>query len=153
MGKFINCPSELELSDYLENRLSEEKREPVLTHIADCPRCLSLLEIGREAGDMEKTDAVSAQMLRRAKSIARDPAGKKPFQRKWQIMAFISFILSFLLTRFFLQFLALAVIFSIKWIFDSGSTRTLVMIYEAWRRKEKGTARKIIEDFHENRIK
>jgi hypothetical protein len=153
MEKLINCPSELELNDYLENRLGEEKRESILTHIADCSHCLSLLAIGHKAREMEKTDLASTQMLRRAKNIAREAPGKKLVNYKWQISAFISFVLSFILTRFFLQFLILAVIFSIKWIFDSGSTRTLIMIYEAWRGKEKGTARKIIQDFQEDRIK
>lgn len=54
---------------------------------------------------------------------------------KWLIGALVSFILSFLLPRFFLQFLALAVILGGKWIFDTQSTRTLIMIYDAWRKR------------------
>ncbi len=54
---------------------------------------------------------------------------------KWLIGALASFILSFCFPRFFLQFLALAIIFGGKWIMDSASFRTLVMIYDAWRKR------------------
>lgn len=154
-----NCPSELELSDYLENRLNQEKESLLLEHTADCPHCLSLLEIAQQAKGKGE-DTPRPEMIIRAKNIVQKrsnpPAtdkegrtGKTIFYYKWQIFAFVSFILSFILTRYFLQFLILAVIFSLKWVFDTGSTRTLIMIYEAWRKKDKGTAQKIIRDFQD----
>ncbi|MBL7092121.1 MAG: zf-HC2 domain-containing protein [Candidatus Omnitrophica bacterium] len=158
---YQDCPSELELSDYLENRLSREKEDSLLEHIARCPHCLSLLELAqREAAKEKAQDKPTPEMIRRAKNImqkrpnppATDKegrAGKTIFNYKWQALAFMSFILSFAFTRYFLQFLVLAVIFSIKWIFDAGSTRTLIMIYEAWRKKDKGTAQRIIRDFQD----
>ena len=84
-----------------------------------------------------------------ADNIVQKKPTKTISKYKWQVFASISFILSFIFTRYFLQFLILAVIFSIKWIFDTGSTRTLIMIYEAWRKKDRGSAQRIIRDFQD----
>lgn len=161
-GVFLqSCPSELELSDYLDNRLSQEKQTLLLEHVAECPQCLSLLEIAQGA-KIRMKETPSLNMIRRAKNIVQKKsrsnppaigkegrAGKTAFNNKWPVLACVSFIFSFVFTRYFLQFLVLAVVFSIKWIFDTGSTRTLIMIYEAWRKKDKGTAQKIIRDFQD----
>ena len=86
-------------------------------------------------------------MLNRAKGLARKSQAKGISGYKWPILALLSFVLSFVFTRYFVQFLALAVIFSLKWIFDTGSTRTLIMIYQAWRKKDNSSAQRIIRDF------
>lgn len=145
-----DCPSELELSDYLESRLSKEKEDLLLEHIADCPHCLSLLELAQASAKEKGKDKPSAEMIRRAKDIIQKRPGKKTlFNYKWQILAALAFILSFIFTRYFLQFLILAVVFSLKWIFEAGSTRTLIMIYHAWRKKDHGSAKRIIQDFQD----
>lgn len=149
---YQDCPSELELSDYLENRLSREKEDSLLEHIAKCPHCLSLLELAQREATKTKEkaqDKPTPAMIMRARNIMQKKPVKTIFAYKWQALAFMSFILSFAFTRYFLQFLVLAVIFSLKWIFDAGSTRTLIMIYEAWRKKDKGTAQRIIRDFQD----
>jgi len=143
-----NCPSELQLCDYLENRLSQEKQNSLLEHIADCPHCLSLLELAQRAEEGAQ-DMPAPEMIMRAKNIVQKKPKKTISNYKWQLFACISFIFSFIFTQYFLQFLILAVIFSIKWIFDAGSTRTLIMIYEAWRKKDKGSAQRIIRDFQD----
>jgi len=154
-----NCPPELELHDYLEGRLSRQRENLLLEHIADCPHCLSLLEIAQ--GLRARTDErPRPEMIMRAKHTAQkrpNPpatdkegrAGRTILNYKWQLFAGLSFILSFIFTRYFLQFLVLAVIFSLKWLLNTGSTRTLIMIYEAWHKKDKGTARRIIQDFED----
>lgn len=144
-----NCPSELELSDYLQSRLSGEKETQFLEHLSRCPHCLSLVELAHQSKKAAKEDKPTNEMIRRAKDIVQKKPKRILFHYKWQVLACISFILSFILTRYFLQFLALAVIFSIKWIFDAGSTRTLIMIYEAWRKKDRGSAQRIIRDFQD----
>ncbi len=148
-----NCPSESELSDYLEDRLSQESRDALLEHIADCPHCLSLLELAQGAKE-QASSMPTPTMIKRAKNLAQQETKKKTlvFKYKWAISAGISFALSFILTRYFIQFLTLAVIFSLKWIFDTGSTRTLVMIYQAWRKKDSGTVQRIIQDFQDKTI-
>ncbi len=144
-----SCPSELELCDYLQNRLTQEKKHLLSEHIANCPRCLSLLKLAQESREGKIEDRPTPEMIIRAQNIVRRRPQRTIFNYKWQICAGLSFTLSFVFTRYFLQFLILAVIFSLKWIFDTGSTRTLVMIYEAWRRKDKGSAQRIIQGFRD----
>ena len=61
----------------------------------------------------------------------------------WYFLAMaITFTLSFVLPRYFLQLLVATIIFGAKWIIDARNARILVMIYEAWRKGgEKGASR------------
>ena len=43
---------------------------------------------------------------------------------------------SFFYSRFFLQFLVIGALFGLKWIFNKESTRTLITIYNAWKRDD-----------------
>lgn len=143
-----DCPTEFELSDYLEKQLSQEKENLLLEHIANCPHCLSLLELGQRA--KEKTEVgISPEMITRAEKLAQRSHPARMANFKWPTLALISFILSFVFAKYFMQFLILAVIFSLKWVFDTASTRTLIMVYQAWRRKDKDTAQRIIQDFQD----
>ncbi|MBN2096870.1 MAG: zf-HC2 domain-containing protein [Candidatus Omnitrophica bacterium] len=139
------CPSELQLCDYLENRLDQEQENRLLEHLADCKHCLALLELA-QSQPKEITEEPASELIARAQNIVQGRPEKTVLSYKWPILAGISFILSFTLSRYFLQFLTLALVFSIKWIFDTGSTRTLIMIYEAWRKKDSNTAQRIIQD-------
>lgn len=140
-----DCPTELELNDYLEGRLSQKRQEALLQHIADCAHCISLLELAQRIKQKPQED-LSPDMLSRAKSLMQQQSQKRALDYKWQILATASFALSFILTQYFLQFLILAVIFSLKWIFDTATMRTLIMIYESWHKKDRGTVRRIIQD-------
>ncbi len=145
------CPTELELSDFAQGRLSGEKQHLLIGHVADCSHCLYLLKLVEEAGEEAQAgpDAPSPEALSRARNVM--PAGpKRPIlSYKWTILAIISFALSFMVKKYFLQFLTLTIIFSLKWIFAAVSTRTLIMVYQAWRKKDKGTAQRIIRDFQD----
>jgi hypothetical protein len=143
-----NCPNELELCDYLENRLNPEKQKQVLEHITECSHCLCLLALTQRT-IQESKDFPSHEMIKRAKNIMPKKSKKKILNYMWPIFTFISVGLSFIFTRYFIQFLVLAVIFGVKWVFDTGSTQTLIMIYEAWRKKDKTTAQRIIQDFQD----
>lgn len=143
-----NCPTELELSDFLEKRLNQEKENLLLEHIANCSHCLALLELGQRAKE-KREFGISPEMIMRAKKLAKSNYPKRMANFKWPILALISFILSFVVAKYFMQFLILAVIFSLKWVFDTASTRTLIMVYQAWRRKDKDTAQRIIQDFQD----
>ncbi|NQS99578.1 MAG: hypothetical protein HQ595_00715 [Candidatus Omnitrophica bacterium] len=141
-----DCPAEAVLSDFLENRLSQEKVNRLLEHLANCRCCLTLLELGHRAKQRAE-DMPTTEMLVRAKDLARKNPRKSMLKFKWPALASFSFILSFVFAKYFVQFLVLAVIFSLKWVFDTGSTRTLIMIYQAWRKKDSATAQQIIRDF------
>lgn len=69
------------------------------------------------------------------------------------IMAVGFFILSFIFSRYFLQFLAAAIILSLKWIVDSKNSKILITIYEAWKRGgERETGRLLKEMEREKHI-
>jgi hypothetical protein len=143
-----NCPDELVLCDYLENRLNPEKQKQVLNHIAECSHCLCLLALAQRSVLADK-DLPSVEMIKRAKNIMPKKSKKKISNYMWPIFTFASVGLSFIFTHYFIQFLVLAVIFGIKWVFDTGSTKTLIMIYEAWCKKDKATAQRIIQGFQD----
>lgn len=142
-----DCPSELQLSDYLENRLKADQEKNIIAHLARCQHCLSLLALAQEKGD--SNEKPTAEMIARASNIDCDRPHRIIGRYKWQILAAVSFVLSFLARGYFLQFLTLALVFSLKWILNTGSTRTLIMIYEAWRKKDPGKAQSIIRDFQD----
>jgi hypothetical protein len=119
-------PKESELADYLSNTLTGDDKRRVEDHIACCGECLD--------------SAVSAY-----ESVKKFKKGNSNAMKKINIylaLAIISFIMSFVFQRFFLQFLTATLLLGIKWIADAKSTKMLVMIYEAWKSgREKETSR------------
>ena len=130
----IGCPEELKLAKYLEGSLPSNMCQDVEKHLADCPYCLDLLVV--------------------TKNVLKGEAQAKPsgFRRlkmqKWLILTGISFALSFVIRRFFLQFLFLSLILGIKWALSSEGSRNLIMIFRGLSRhsaEEKETDKKIFE--------
>lgn len=138
-----DCPSQLELNDYLEQRLSLPLQEGVMEHISACPHCFSLIELARKA-EKERLvfPAPSSSMLSRAKKVASAASLKKGAQYKWLIFTAVPFALSFVFPRYFWQFLIATVILGLKWVFDTATSRTLIMVYEAWRGKDRDSFHK-----------
>lgn len=60
------------------------------------------------------------------------PKGLK--KNRWLIASITAFMLSFAFPPVFIQFLLAAGILGGKWIFDSENARTLIMIYNAWKK-------------------
>jgi hypothetical protein len=60
-------------------------------------------------------------------------------------LAVVSFIMSFIAPRYFIQLLAATLIFGMKWVIDSRSTRMLIMIHEAWKSGGGQEASRVIE--------
>ena len=74
---------------------------------------------------------------------------KRLRKNRWLIASMTAFVLSFAFPPVFLQFLLAAGIFGGKWIFDSENARTLIMIYNAWKKggdKEVGDLMEILKD-------
>lgn len=70
-------------------------------------------------------------------------------KNKWLIASITAFALSFAFPPVFLQFLLAAGILGGKWIFDSENARTLIMIYNAWKKggkEEVGEMLEILKD-------
>jgi len=66
-------------------------------------------------------------------------------KNKWLISSITAFALSFAFPPVFLQFLLAAGILGGKWIFDSENTKTLIMIYNAWKKGGEKEASRMIE--------
>ena len=125
-------PPETALADFLSGALTKEERADIENHIGSCGECL--------------TRAVSAYEA--VKRFEKEKKGKIDIMKKINIylmLAIASFILSFAVPQYFIQFLAATLLLGIKWIVDSKSTKMLVMIYEAWKRGGEKEASHILE--------
>ena len=109
-----NCLSELELSKYLDGSLPLSARERVEKHLADCAYCLDIL-------------AVAKDVLK--DSSRKQDMGQRLAKQKWLILTVLSFLLSFFVKKYFMQFLVLSLILGIKWALSGEGSRNLVMIF------------------------
>jgi len=72
------------------------------------------------------------------------------------LLAVVSFVLSFAIRQYFVQFLVATLLLGVKWIADSKSAKMLVMIYEAWKKggeKEASRILNVLDAESKNRLK
>ncbi len=117
-----NCPSEIELSKYLDGSLAGQQKEKVENHLSNCAYCLDLLVTTREILKSHKRP--EASMLKILK------------KEKWLILTIVGFLLSFFVKRFFLQFLFLSLILGIKWALGNEGSKNLVMIFRSLQHQD-----------------
>ena len=104
-----------------------------------------------------KLEDVPAGVRNKAKSInpayMRKDKKLMTYLKKniWFILCMASFIASFFAPRHFLQFLVISIIFGLKWVFDKETTRTLIMVYNAWKKHGK-TASRDLEEIFKDRL-
>lgn len=122
-----DCPSEVELSGYLEGALPSAKRQTIEKHLSDCSLCLDLL--------------VTTKNILKEEKIVKKSLISHLSKQKWLIVTAICFGFSFVVRRFFLQFLFLALIFGIKWALSAEGSRNLVMIFRSLSHKEAESQR------------
>ena len=141
--KTIYCPDEDKLVDYIYVGSGAQDIE---AHIADCPWCLEQAVIAYEAGQVQISSIEQAPQdaLKRAKDIVSVKSVAQSRARAlkrnlWLAATIIAFILSFVVPRYFLQFLAAALILGMKWIAESEQLRTLIITLDN-RRKKKNPA-------------
>jgi len=124
--KTVDCPAEAKLIRYLEGTLPEAEEKSMAEHIKGCFWCIEQLDQAQRAQSIyEGNKAAAANIADWAK------------KNKWLLGAGIAFILSFVFSGYFLQFLILTLLMGIKWIFSTGGSKTVVMIYDAWKRKSR----------------
>lgn len=135
------CPAEHTLNAYLTGTLLETEREAIEKHLADCPRCIYRIA---EADAVVRECAGTTAMEVCMKALKKINI--------WFLLAIVMFLLSFIVPRYFMQFLVGALIFAAKWIVDNRNTKMLIMIYDAWKRGGQEEAGKIISSL-EDRMK
>ncbi|MFH0763697.1 MAG: hypothetical protein V1927_01680 [Candidatus Omnitrophota bacterium] len=127
-------PEDAELADFLAGApLPAGKRQKLEGHIGACDECLAKIVSAHEsaASFNKKTGFKKGKMMKHINI--------------YLVMAVISFALSFLAPRYFLQLLVAAIILGTKWIVDSKTTKMLVTIYEAWKTGGEKEASRILE--------
>lgn len=129
-------PGERELADFLDDLLPAKERKRLEDHMAACDECLAKV-----------VSAYESVELFNKKSPARRRKGDTKMRKMnlYAVLAILSFSLSFILPRYFLQLLAATILLGIKWIVDAKSTKMLIMIYEAWKKGGDKEVRGILE--------
>ena len=129
-------PTEIELADVLSGFLSACKSRELEGHIASCDECL--------------VKAVGAyEAVRLFENGKRPKKGTFKFMKKiniYLILAIVSFLLSFLTPRYFIQSLVATLILGIKWAVDSKTTKMLIMIHEAWKKGGERDVSRLLQD-------
>lgn len=142
----LNCPSDAEMADYINGVIAGEKRkESIIEHITECDSCFSkvasalstLTTFNKNSINMPSPDSIRAAKLLPKTNKKFKP--KKSFikRNRYLFIAALFFIISFIVKRYFLQFLTAALIFGFKWAVDTGSPRSLIMIYDNWKQKKR----------------
>jgi hypothetical protein len=146
MQKTINCPSEKVLLDYLGHQLPEDELDSLEEHICGCGFCLSQINLAYEAENIQKhrmLPRAPARLIKKIKNLLgpdkKTIVSKMAKRRKIKKSLFlagtiISFVLSFIIHRYFMQFLFAALILGIKWALESENARTLIMVLDSWRK-------------------
>lgn len=106
--------------DYLKGALTKEVRRGVESHIADCYHCLDLVATVHDGMKTRPRYRIHPIQLNKGHIV--------------MLLAITSFILSFIFKRYFLQFLVVTILFGLKWVIDTKSTRMLVTIHEAFKK-------------------
>ena len=121
-----------QMAGYLDRTISADERKRIESHAASCPECLKTMVAAHETITKSKKD--DKHNIRRQDMIKKvNPC---------LALAIGFFLLSFMTPRFFIQSLVATLVFGIKWVADSRSTKMLVMIYDAWKRgDDKGVSR------------
>lgn len=131
----MKCPSELELSSYLDKRFSESERGKIEAHIAECGKCLDLLMVAYEAQRRShKCPPVLKERIRMRLGLKKT---KSRSELRWFFAALFMFALSFVFKRYFLQFLIAAAILGFKWAMEGEAARRTIMIFKGVHKEEK----------------
>lgn len=137
----MGCLDDRVLSSYLDEKIPDAERKSIEEHIASCNRCLDLLVVAYEAhGSSRKCPLILKEKIKARFGIRQ----KKRGNLKWLIATIFFFALSFVFKRYFLQFLAAAVILGFKWVMEGEGAKRVVMIFKGIQEKEK--------KFEENRL-
>jgi len=132
--KTKSCPAEHTLNNYLMGALNEGECAETEKHIANCHTCLYRIAEAYEVLNENKFKQIKEFIMNVKQKI-----------NLWLVGCIAMFLLSFIISRYFIQFLVAATLLGLKWIVDSKNTRMLIMIYDAWKRGGKKEADRILE--------
>ena len=134
-------PTDVELADLLSGCLSKIARSRIEKHISSCRECMDKIVASHETVDLYKKNTPSKKR--------KDAKVKKI--NLYLLLAILSFSLSFLAPRYFIQSLVATLLLGIKWVVDSKTTKMLVMINEAWKKDGDRGASRALESIEKHR--
>jgi len=153
-----DCPSEDVLLKYLYDELPRQKSMKIKEHVSGCVFCIESISSIQRWNDQKILSeflVAPAKSIDKAKKVVckqKEGIYLKLEGQKWLLLSIVSFGLSFLIKRYFFQFLFAALIFGIKWAVDSVNKKAFVMIYRAWKDKNKIDKDKESSDERINKI-
>ncbi|MBL7073444.1 MAG: zf-HC2 domain-containing protein [Candidatus Omnitrophica bacterium] len=112
------CPSEENLSEYLSGIMSRADKNLIEQHLANCQACRTLVA---ETHSIARKSAEN-KIHKLFRALKRE--------HLWLTACVISLSLSFVFSNYFIQFLTASLLLGIKWIIDSKTTKTLIMIHK-----------------------
>ncbi|MBL7071795.1 MAG: hypothetical protein ISS26_06475 [Candidatus Omnitrophica bacterium] len=146
------CLSVDELERYVSGLLDPEALYRVGGHVKNCAFCSELIEGALLYSAHEKhiaLDKVPDKIRTRAKSLNPSYRSKEHKTMNflkgniWLMLSMSSIAASFFMPQYFFQFLILAVIFGLKWVFNRESTRALIMVYNAWKKHDQDSDKEL----------
>ncbi|MFC1621000.1 zf-HC2 domain-containing protein [Candidatus Omnitrophota bacterium] len=136
----MKCPSEKELSSYLDSAISNAERERIEAHVASCGRCLDLLTLAYEAGSGSRE--CPGLLKEKIGKMIGVKQRKSRSGLKWLFGTIIMLMLSFVFKKYFLQFLAASLILGFKWAMEGEAARRTIMIFKGIQQAQKKIERK-----------
>ncbi|MBI4432959.1 MAG: hypothetical protein HY592_05730 [Candidatus Omnitrophica bacterium] len=137
-------PSTEEFYRYLVDELKGEPFKKMVDHLRRHPDDVEVVLKARALWvnlSEAQGECAPEKAIRAAQGIFKEPK-KTAVCPKWLHRLYAAgmvaaFLGSFLLPRYFLQFLALAVLLGIKWIVDERAARTQILIYKALQEEKR----------------
>lgn len=153
-----SCPSEEDLAEYIHClRSGMEPSAKVARHAMECDLCFDMTaqalstlkraeqdaghhggaETGRGHDGFRygRHESAGIRGISERLSNIGDAIKRVLRRNRYLLVAAVFFALSFLVRRYFLQFLVAAGIFGFKWVMDTGGSKALIMIYDAWQKR------------------
>lgn len=119
------CPEEEILGEYASGVIDPQDRIWVEEHLSSCTKCRKLISEAHSVLSKEEKHRIKRNFLHLMRKNA------------WGILSVLCLLLSFLFPRYFLQFLLAGSLTALKWIIDSKSAKTLIMIHKAQKLGEE----------------
>lgn len=161
----VEYPSTEDLCRFIRDELETIELERMLNHLKTHPEDEILVTQARELSsrlqeaESEKAPAASVRraqgLMGHVPTLQCPHCGKpitpfkQPFKRQrfwnglWLTLGILAFALSFLIPRYFFQYLAAALLFGIKWIVDQRAQKTKILIYKALQSEEHQSLHRI----------
>jgi hypothetical protein len=116
------CPTEELLSEYLGGDIAGEERERVEKHLVSCAKCRRLVAEAHDIIKKPDTGEILNVLKRRVR------------ENLWFGGSISALLLSFIFPKYFFQFLVACLLMGGKWVIDSKTTRTLIMVHEVLKK-------------------